>query len=53
MLLMQSSYKTLKTMRRQSREISEKWLSAMAEELDALKSNDIWTVVMPPKGSMF
>ena len=29
----------------------KKWLTAMTEELDALKSNDVQTVVMPPKGA--
>ena len=29
----------------------KQWLTAMTNELDALKSNDVWTVVMPPKGA--
>ena len=27
----------------------KQWLAAMTEVLDALKLNDVWTVVMPPK----
>ena len=31
----------------------EQWQTAMTEEMDALKSKDVWTVVMPPKGAHF
>ena len=31
----------------------EQWQVAMTEELDALKPNDVWTVVVPPKGAHF
>ena len=33
------------------RDHREKWLTAMTEALDALRSNDVWTVVIPPKGA--
>ena len=29
----------------------EQWLIAMTEKLDALKPNDVWDVVVPPKGA--
>ena len=29
----------------------KQWLTAMAEELDALKSNDVWTIVMPSESA--
>lgn len=29
----------------------EQWNVAMTEELDALKANDVWTIVVPPKGA--
>ena len=31
-------------------EYRKQWLTLMTEDLDALKPNDVWTVVMPPKG---
>ncbi|CAI5703653.1 unnamed protein product [Peronospora effusa] len=31
----------------------QKWTTAMTEELDALKSNGVWTIVLPPKGAHF
>ena len=29
----------------------KQWNVAMTEELDALKANDVWTIVVPPKGA--
>ena len=29
----------------------DQWIVAMTEELDALKSNDVWKIVVPPKGA--